>query len=477
MSVSWTLTGPGGTRSLEGWGISPAIVTRRSYAADTLEFSIELEDALGAPTFTYGDALTLKRDGVPVFIGRVVREQARGGRDGEAHGYVVANAWHDLERLVYQQMHCLASGDFGSYFSRLMPHVVLGQTDAGGSYVTTTAQMQAVLLYAMTQGVAIADGGIVGGVPFAREEAQSLTCAEVLRRLGALTPDSAMWVDYSTGVQLLKYGRRADLTAVAYDVMAKDAVLDFRVEKRADLVPTGVRFIFTRAEVNSGETGDGRTYTRATVQQAGLPDFPGGLIAKVEQHGIGTGAEAPIPGDLAAEYYTSLLDPHYEGQLVTKGRDVRGDIWPGHCLNLTNGRADWASMRAVVQVVAENLTTGETTVEFGPPEQLPAQDFVDQLMFIRRARPATNLQAVRTCRINGPDIGDAGEVEGTGEEEEDNEAAGVDPASYTDEERLKNNARSAAESGDGQGTNGTVDLEVCLNGDPATVRVLGQRIS
>lgn len=476
MSVAWTLTGPGGTRSLEGWGISPALVTRRSYAADTFEFSISLEDALGAPTFAYGDAITLMRDGTPVFIGRIIREQARGGRDGEAHGYVAANAWHDLERLVFQQVHCLASDDFTGYVPAYMPHIVLGQTDAGGSYVTTTAQMQAVVLYALTRGVEIGDGGLVGGVPFSREEAQSLTCAEILRRLGALTPDSVMWVDYSTGMQLLKYGRRNALDAVSYDLTAGSAVLDFRCEKRADLVPMGVRFIFTTAEVNGGESGDGRTYTRATVQEAGLPDLPGGLIAKISQHGIGTEAEAPIPGNLAAEYYLALLDAHYEGQLVTKGAEVIGDVWPRHVLNLTNGRAEWASMRAVVQVVVENLTTGETTIEFGPPEQLPAQDFVDQLLFIRRARPSTNLQAVRTCRINGPDIGDEGEIDETGEEEEDNEDAGVDPEAYTDEEHLKNNARSAAESGDGEGTSGTVDLEVCLAGEPRTVRVLGQVI-
>lgn len=476
MSVVWTLTGPTGTRSLESWGISPAILTRRSYAADTLEFSIALDDVLGTPAFAYGDEITLKRDGTPVFIGRIIREHARGGRDGQAHGYVAANVWHDLERLVYQQTHCLATNDFTGYLPRLMPHVVLGQTDDGGSYVTTTALMQAIVLYAITKGVAISDGGIVGGVPFAREEGLSLTCAEILRRLGALTPDSAMWVDYSTGAQQLKYGRRSALTAVEYDLSAKNAVLDFRVAKRSDLVPSGVRFIFTTAEVNSGESGDGRTYTRATVQEAGLPDFPGGLIATIQQHGIGTGAEAPIPGNLASEYYTALTDAHYEGQLVTKGFDVRGDLWPGHVLNLSNGRAEWASMRAVVQVTIENLTTGETTVEFGPPEQLPAQDFVDQLLFIRRARPSVNLQAVRTCRINGPDIGDAGEVEDTGEDEEDNDNAGIDPETYTDEEQLKNNARSAAGAGDGQGF-GTVDLEVCINGSPAVVRVLGVNVS
>lgn len=472
MTAAWTLTGPSGTRSLNAWGISPAIITRRSYAADTLEFSIALEDALGAPTFAYGDELLLRRDGVPVFLGKIVREQARGGRDGEAHGYVAANAWHDLERLIYQQPHCVANGTFSGYTETTMPHVVLGQTDLGGSYVTTTAQMQDVLSYAITKGVAIGDGGLVGGVPFAREEAQSLTCAEVLRRLGAMTPDSVMWVDYATGVQLLKFGRRADLTAVAYDLTAGSGILDVRCEKRADLVPTGVRFIFTTSEVNSGDNGDGRTYTRATIQEAGNPDLPGGLIAKIEQQGIGTSAEAPIPGNLAAEYYPSLLTPHYEGQLVTKGADIRGDIWPGHVLNLTNGRADWATMRAVVQVVQENLTTGETTVEFGPPEQLPAQDFVDQLMFIRRARPSTNLQAVRTCRVHGPDIDDNGEVEGTGEEEADNENAGVDPQAYTDEERLKSSANKASEDGDGEGQ-GTVDLEACRNGSPVTVRVLG----
>jgi len=125
-----------------------------------------------------------------------------------------------------------------------------------------------------------------------------------------------------------------------------------------------------------------------------------------------------------------------------------------------------------VQVTTENLTTGETTVDFGPPEQLPAQDFVDQLIFIRRARPSTNLQAVRTCRINGPDVDDDGEVDGTGDEEADNPDRGVDPGSYTDEERLKNSSRKASSDGSGEGY-GTIDIEVCQNGSAQTVRVLG----
>jgi len=477
VTASLTLTAPAGTRTLAGWGIEPATITRRSFAADLFEFTIATEDALGAPVFNYGDAITLKRDGVPVFIGKIIREQALGGgTDEEAHGYVAANAWHDLERLVYQQPHCLANGAFSGFVETLMPLAVLGQTDLGGSYLTTTAQMQAVVNYALTKGVELLDGGLVGGVPFAREEVQSLTCAEVLRRLGALTPDAAMWVEYSTGAQVLRFGRRADLTAIGYNLTAGNAVVEWRCEKRADLVPSGVRFIFRTSEVNSGgdepENADGRTYTRATVQEAGLPDLPGGLIAAVEQHGVGTDSQAPIPGNLAAEYYLSLQTPHYEGQIVTRGADVRGDLRPGHVLNLTNGRADWATMRAVVQQTQENLTTGETLVEFGPPEQLPAQDFVDQLMFIRRVRPQTNLQAVRTCRVDGPDIDDDGEVPDTGEEEADNPDRGVDPESYNDEERLKNSARKAATDGSGEGY-GTIDIEVCQNGSAQTVRVLG----
>jgi hypothetical protein len=482
MSDVWRIASGTDDRTLDAWGVSSCVLTRRNYAADTLEFTLPQEDVLDEPAFAYGAPIRLTRNGQPYFIGRIIRQQQFAGAVREMHGYVAANAWDQLERTVYQQTRCIADAtfDFSSYTPTYTPQAVLGQTELGGMFLTTTAQMMEVVTYAITRGCELVFGPLIGGVPFSREEINSLTCAEVLRRLGGMTPDSVMWMDYSGGVQTLKYGRRAALPTVSYDLLGGDRIVEFGgCEERKDLVPAGVRFIFIESVLDESETSDGLAYTRAVTQEAGLPDGPGGLIAAIEVQGEGTDAQAPIPIGLAAEYYLSLQTPPYEGRLLTQGADVLGDLRPGVVLNYSNGRAAWATMKAVVQLAAENILTGETIVEYGIPEQLSAQDFVDQLMFVRRVRLVTNLQGVRTCKIRGPDMDDDGEVAGTGEDETDNPFAGRTPRDYDASERIKRITEGQLRAGAGDGSDGTQDVSVCdqESGLSGIVRIPSFRVS
>jgi hypothetical protein len=247
------------------------------------------------------------------------------------------------------------------------------------------------------------------------------------------------------------------LLAIAHSVGVKLSIDDFtRVGKNvpvlADLKPSGVRFDFVGAAANEAT---GRNFVRIARQTAGLPDQPGGLIATIELDGAGTANQASVPSGLASAYYAALLTLQYEGTIVTRGRDVRGDCKVGNAVNLSNGRAVWATMRGVVQAVSEDISSGATTIDFGPPERLPAQDFVDQLMFVRRKREPTNLQSTMTCRRKGPDIDDDGEVPDTGDDEVDNPDAGVDP----------------------DDTGSTVNLTACEGGEEVVYAVKGQRAS
>lgn len=451
MSVVWTLAYGASERSLAAWGIRAPVLTRRSYAADELTFTIPRRDVLGEPTFPEAASLTLKRDGTPIFIGTVTRQETLfGSLEGEREQYVVSNAWYQLERLIYQQTRCLWNPSFTATFTQDSAHVVLGQTLLGGRYVTSTAAMSEVISYALFRGVSIVSGSIVGGVDFPMEEGRDLTCAEVIRRLGALTPDSVTWVEYSGGVQTFNFGRRDGLTAVTFDLLDGETIQSARVVPRGDLRPTGVRFDFVGAESN---TTDGRSYVRVAQQISGLPNQPGGLIATIQLDGAGTTNQAAVPSDLASSYYAALITLQYEGSIVTRGRDVLGNCRVGHAVNLTNGRAVWATMRGVVQSVVEDILSGTTEIEFGPPERLPAQDFVDQLMWVRRKRTPTNLQSTMTCRRKGPDIDDDGEVPDTGDDEEDNPDAGLDP----------------------DDTDPVVSLVACEGGEEVVYVVKGQR--
>lgn len=244
----------------------------------------------------------------------------------------------------------------------------------------------------------------------------------------------------------------AVLTAVSFDLTDTETIESGRVLPRGDLKPTGVRFDFVGSEPNEA---DGRNFVRIARQIAGLPDKPGGLIATIQLDGAGTDNQAVVPSDLASSYYLALLTLQYEGTIVTRGEDVRGDCKVGNAVNLLNGRAAWATMRGVVQSVTEDIDSGATTIDFGPPERLPAEDFVAQLLFVRRKRPSTNLQSTMTCRRKGPDINDDGNVPDTGGDEDDNPDAGVDPSD----------------------TGPMVGIQACEGGEPVNYLLRGQRQS
>lgn len=451
MSAAWTLATSSAERSLQAWGIRSPVLSRRSYAADEFTFEIERKSVLADPVFAEGAAVRIKRDGVPYFIGTITRQEVRfSGRGGEVEHYTASNGWYQLERLVYQQLRCLWNVGFTATTTQDSAHVVLGQTSLGGRYVTSTAAMREVLSYGILRGVPVVAGSLIGGVEFPLEEARDITCSEAIRRLGSMTPDSVTWVEYSTGVQVLNFGRRDSLSAVTLDLLDQETIESGTVRPRGDLRPTGVRFDFIGSESNEA---DGRNYIRVSQQIAGLPSQPGGVIATIELDGAGTTNQASVPAGLASAYYLSLLTLQYEGTVITRGRDVLGNCRVGNALNLSSGRAAWATMRGVVQQVTEELLTGRTTIEFGPPEHLLAEQFIDQVMFARRKRPTTNLQSTMTCRRKGPDINDDGDVPDTGGDEDDNPDAGVDP----------------------RDTGPSVGIQACEGGEIVNYLVKGQR--
>lgn len=477
MSATFTLTYDGATRTLAGWGIARARLVKRSMDADELLFTIPTEDALEDPTFPAGSAISVQRDGTPIFIGTIRQEQAAlvGGK-GDEQTYIAANGWWQLDRIVYQQDRCVdevVGGNFSGTLVKIKtPQVVLGQTPLGGRYTVTTAAMVPVIQYAFGVGSGLTTGAISGGEPFPLEEVRNLTCGEIIRRLAAYTPDMVSWVTYDTGAQVLNIQRRSALSTVTYDCdAAAGEITEINLTPRTDLVPPGVRLHFVTSEADPADNN--RTKTTLTTQTAGNPDLPGGIIATIHLAGEGTSKAETPPTAAALQMFTAMQSTQYEGTIVTGGEDTIGDIDCGKKLNLSNGRTAWASMAALVQSVTEYLDTGRTEIRVGAPERFGAEDFIDQLMFARRPRFFSNIQAVMTCRKNGPDIDDDGEVPDTGDEEDDNEDAGISPEAYTDEQRLPSSVGNAVGNGFGQ----TVTLTQCEGGAEVDYTVMGTQAS
>jgi hypothetical protein len=107
--------------------------------------------------------------------------------------------------------------------------------------------------------------------------------------------------------------------------------------------------------------------------------------------------QEPEPAGLARFIYEGLSVLHYSGAIQITEQKIADRITLGQRLNLTGGRAEWATMNAMVVSIEDDVGSGTTTVRFGPPQYLTAQEFVD---FLR-----TNRDRVRSMSLNLPQTG------------------------------------------------------------------------
>ena len=96
----------------------------------------------------------------------------------------------------------------------------------------------------------------------------------------------------------------------------------------------------------------------------------------------------PTPEGLETSLYAALSPLQHEGGLTILEQECRLGIRPGLVLNLTGGRAEWETMRGVIQNVVATLDDWRTEVSFGFPEALGPSDLVEIYRANRNKRPA-----------------------------------------------------------------------------------------
>ena len=111
-----------------------------------------------------------------------------------------------------------------------------------------------------------------------------------------------------------------------------------------------------------------KTYVRVTTEDAG----------------------EPVPEGLAQSIYDSVSVLHYEGQMSLVSDELVEPGYLGKVINVSGGRAEWASMAALVQTVTEDIDNGTVSIRFGPAAHLSPQDLVALLR--------ANREAVRSTR-------------------------------------------------------------------------------
>jgi len=154
-------------------------------------------------------------------------------------------------------------------------------------------------------------------------------------------------------------------------------------ESSAVFDATNQRVVYTRVIGTNAET---QTYSRLTSE---------------------TEAE-PVPEGLAQALYDAASALQYDGVLELTEQECSGVATPGALLNLTGGRAEWATMAAQIQRVEEMIDLGQTKITVGPSKQLGHADLA-KLLRVNRTRRVSYRLGERT---SGSGSGNAAKVQG-----------------------------------------------------------------
>jgi len=133
-----------------------------------------------------------------------------------------------------------------------------------------------------------------------------------------------------------------------------------------------------------------------------------------------TSGEA-IPTGLARQFYEAVNTLHWEGDLEFVEAEVTGLAGIGRVLNLSGGRAEWATMDALIWRETVDVDAGVTQIGIGPPQNLGIPDLIQLLQVDRNRMSWTNPAAFTNASNGNAGAMDLGE--GTALE---NSQAGVD---------------------------------------------------
>jgi hypothetical protein len=116
----------------------------------------------------------------------------------------------------------------------------------------------------------------------------------------------------------------------------------------------------------------------------------------------------PVPEGLAQALYDAASVLQYDGVLELTEQECTSVATPGSLLNLSGGRAEWATMAAQIQRVEEIIELGQTRITVGPAKQLGHADLATLLRVNRNRRLSFRLNE----RTSGSASGNAAKVQG-----------------------------------------------------------------
>jgi hypothetical protein len=380
-------------------GISNPVVKKASLEVGTFAFMLKVASINVACPYNYGDTIRLNQDGACFFIGRVRYVEASFESGTSFWTVTVCDSWWELERTMYRTTAiAYQNPPYTTRTGYLSTRTVLNQ-DSWGRKITLQAQLQNAIIYAATQ-----NPGIIGGfsVPvygyMPAEEVSEISVAMLISKACSLSAGYYPVPIYINGIYQLGFTTRG-ATTVPIDLNLATRLVGVRGLKRDDASrPPGIVIDFLQDVVQT--VPPGQTVTRLVRQFAGAPGRAGTIYSTIT-----LGPCETVPANVALEYWSALQTPQWSGAMQLQDNNLQGDLYPGITVNFTNGRPEWATMNAVIKACAYDLESGTTDIDFGPPEILQIDGFVEQMMRWRNY-PAT--QSICQVNNNGTEGTDTG---------------------------------------------------------------------
>jgi hypothetical protein len=131
-------------------------------------------------------------------------------------------------------------------------------------------------------------------------------------------------------------------------------------------------------------------------------------------------SEEATPVGLEEAIYNAMSQLHYDGRIIVsrENGEVDTSYTLGQVINITGMRAEWTTMKAQIQNIVHNWTTGQTIITVGPPKHLGVDDIIEILRLTRFRMRWTASGTLTSGRASG------GAVELSGKSEKDNTQRG-----------------------------------------------------
>lgn len=310
----WTLTCGGVTKSAAAWGLRNLSCSGKSCGTGELKFRAAGQPIDTAPIFAEKSWVTLQRNGLGWFAGKVTKVPRAGSTSAEDVDYIISDPWYEIEKTTFQQMWVVTNltGTATTSVTTTQSRVTLSQS-LDGEKMNLGQVLQEVLIYMLyaAQGLPFPTtvdlnhlpplpaagagkpatfqiGRIMPSlagmtVPYRRET--DVKCGEIIRGLLRYVPDVIQWFDFSTSPPTLNFDHRfylpaATIKAVTSSVYSDGyAVSGFNPTLREDLQ---VPVVICKYEQNNNF--DGKSYASLSIDKYpldGLDNDPDAFVQTV----------------------------------------------------------------------------------------------------------------------------------------------------------------------------------------------------